>query len=101
MDTLQPEYNILKSAGYSLGFRHSEKTLNWFRERKLKVSDSTRKYIDLAAIKRVLTLDEKNKISLYRLEKVMPLTTRIKISNTSNQLRGIAINVHDTLYNTR
>ena len=97
MDTLQPEYNILKTAGSSLAFTHSEKTLKWFRERK--VSDSTRKNLALAASKRVLTLDEKNKISLSRLGKVMPLTTRIKISNTSNQLRGLAVNVHDTLDN--
>lgn len=99
MDTLKPEYNILNIAGSSWGFKHSDKTLKWFKEER-KVSENTKKNLSLAASKRVLTLDEKNKISLSRLGKVMPLSTRIKISNSSNQLRGIAINVHDTKSNT-
>jgi len=33
-DLLQPEYNILITAGSSLGFRHSEETIAKFRARK-------------------------------------------------------------------
>ena len=99
MGKLEPEYNILMIAGSSRGFKHSDKTLKWFKEER-KVSENTKINLALAASKRVLTLDEKNKISISRLGKVMPLTARIKISNSSNKLRGLAINVHDTKYNT-
>lgn len=34
MNFLKPEYNILKIAGSTLGFKHSEKTLSKFKERK-------------------------------------------------------------------
>ncbi len=99
MDTLKPEYNILKIAGSSRGFKHSDKTLKWFKEER-KVSENTKKNLALAASKRVITLDERKKISLSRLGKMMPLATRLKISNSSNQLRGVAIDVHDTKSNT-
>ena len=32
LDLLQPEYNILKIAGSSLGFKHSESTIAKFKE---------------------------------------------------------------------
>ena len=35
IDTLKPEYNILKIAGSSLGHKHTEETLIKFKERKL------------------------------------------------------------------
>jgi len=35
MDVLKPEYNILKKAGSSLGYKHSLKTLLKFKKRKL------------------------------------------------------------------
>lgn len=94
MDTLQPEYNILKIAGSSRGFKHSDKTLKWFKEERL-VSEDTRQKLSRAASKRILTLDEKNKLSLSSMGKVMPLATRLKISDSSNVLRGVTINVHD------
>lgn len=34
IDTLKPEYNILKIAGSSLGFKHSEETIAKFKARK-------------------------------------------------------------------
>jgi group I intron endonuclease len=34
LNFLKPEYNILKIAGSTLGFKHSEKTLSKFKERK-------------------------------------------------------------------
>lgn len=41
-DLLSPEYNILELAGSSLGFQHSNKTLNFFRNDR-KVSIETKK----------------------------------------------------------
>jgi group I intron endonuclease len=35
IDTLNPEYNILKRAGSSLGYKHTKETLLKFKERKL------------------------------------------------------------------
>jgi len=34
LDLLKPEYNILKTAGSTLGFKHAEETINKFRTRK-------------------------------------------------------------------
>lgn len=34
LDLLNPEYNILKIAGSSLGFKHSEKTIAKMKEKK-------------------------------------------------------------------
>ena len=34
LDLLKPEYNILKTAGSTLGFKHTEETINKFRTRK-------------------------------------------------------------------
>jgi len=42
IDLLNPEYNILKLAGSSLGYKHNEETRKWFLEKR-KVSDDTRK----------------------------------------------------------
>jgi group I intron endonuclease len=42
LDNLNPEYNILEKAGSSLGFKHSEKTLNFFKDER-KVSEETKK----------------------------------------------------------
>jgi group I intron endonuclease len=35
LDTLKPEYNILKKAGSSFGYKHSLETLLKFKERRL------------------------------------------------------------------
>lgn len=34
MDMINPEYNILKKAGYSFGFKHSKETILKFKARK-------------------------------------------------------------------
>lgn len=34
IDTFKPEYNILKVAGSTLGYKHTEETLAIFKERK-------------------------------------------------------------------
>lgn len=64
-DLLKPDYNILKNAGSSIGFKHSEKTLDIFRN-KGKASEETRKNLSLSAKGRVLTEADKKKISISR-----------------------------------
>jgi len=46
LDLLKPEYNILKTAGSTLGFKHAEETINKFRARKH--SEDTKKRISEA-----------------------------------------------------
>lgn len=53
-DLLKPQYNILEKAGSSLGFKHSDITLNKFRNER-KASEETKKNLSLAAKNRVLT----------------------------------------------
>jgi hypothetical protein len=48
------EYNILEEAGSSLGFKHREETIEFFKNER-KVSAETRKNLSLAATGRVLT----------------------------------------------
>jgi group I intron endonuclease len=54
LDNLNPEYNILEKTGSSLGFKHSEKTLNFFKDER-KVSEETKKNLSLAATGRILS----------------------------------------------
>lgn len=65
-----------------------------------KVSENTRKNLSLAASKIILSEEEKNKLSLYRLGKEMPLSTRSKISYSAYKLWGITVEVNDTKSNT-
>lgn len=53
-ERLKPEYNILEEAGSSLGFKHREETLEFFKNER-KVSVETRQNLSLAATGRVLT----------------------------------------------
>nr|QDG01230.1 GIY-YIG endonuclease [Scytalidium sp.] len=72
-DTLKPEYNILKIAGSSLGFRHSEETI--------------------ARMKSLHLLDDeirKNRV-LARLGKTVSDESRAKISAAQTALIGIAV----------
>lgn len=100
MDLLKPEYNMLKKAGSSLGFKHSEETLKFLREER-KVSENTRRNLSLAASKRILSKQEKNKLSVSRLGKKMPLSTRTKISDSASELWGITVELKDTKSNTK
>lgn len=65
-DLLKPEYNILEKAGSSLGFKHSEETLNIFKN-KGKISEETRRNLSLAPKDRILTDIDKSKISASQL----------------------------------
>lgn len=89
LDILKPEYNILKTAGSLLGFKHSEETLEKFKNRE--VSDITKNNLSLAATGRVLTEEEREKISISRLGKSLSPETRSKISAGMTKIIGIPI----------
>lgn len=89
LNLLNPEYNILKTAGSLLGFKHSEETLKKFKNRE--VSDITKNNLSIAATGRVLTEEEREKISNSRLGKPLSTETRSKISSGMTKLIGIPV----------
>ena len=95
IDLLKPEYNILKTAGSTLGYKHTEETLAKFKDRKhtperlakirahlaqLNRSEEQR----LAARERMLTLNEKKGI------KVEVTDERTNITTTYDSIRNAA-----------
>ena len=98
-DLLKPDYNILKIAGSSIGFKHSEKTLDMFRN-KGKASEETRKNLSLSAKGRVLTEADKKKISISSLGKKLSAETRAKISATVSTLIGVSVIVKNITTNS-
>lgn len=89
-DTLKPEYNILQQAGSSLGFKHREETLDYFKNNR-EVSEETRKNLSLAATGRILTVEDKDKISNSRQGIKLSDETRAKISATTTSLIGVSV----------
>ena len=69
MDLFKPEYNILKTAGSSLGFKHSEEARAKMSASKTGrvFSEITRKRISLAHQGKKLTLETITKISAAKL----------------------------------
>jgi group I intron endonuclease len=90
LNILKPEYNILQNAGSSLGFKHSEKTLNFYRNER-KVSNDTRKNLSLAATGRILSEEDKDKISNIRLGVKLSEETKSKISAAAISLIGVSV----------
>ena len=87
---LKPEYNILEQAGSSLGYKHTEATLDFFKNER-KVSDDTKKNLSIAATGRVLTEEDKQKISNARKGIILSTETRSKISSAAIALRGVTV----------
>lgn len=90
LDLLKPEYNILEQAGSSLGFKHSEETLEFFKNSR-KVSEETRKNLSVAATGRILTESERQKISDSRKGIKLSDETRTRISASTTALIGIPV----------
>lgn len=90
LNILKPEYNILQNAGSSLGFKHSEKTLNFYRNER-KVSNDTRKNLSLAATGRILSEEDKDKISNKRLGVKLSEETKSKTSAAAISLIGVSV----------
>lgn len=96
LDKLKPEYNILEQAGSSLGFKHSEKTLEFFKNNR-EVSEETRKNLSLAATGRILTEEDKKKISSSRQGINLSEETRAKISAAAILLIGVPVIVKNLI----
>lgn len=99
IDLLKPEYNILKEAGNSLGYEHSEETLELMRNRE--ISEETRKLLSLSATGRVFSDEDKLKLSEKRKGIKLSDVTRTKISEAAIKLRGVGVEVEDKILNTK
>lgn len=96
---LKPEYNILEIAGSSLGFKHSDETLKFFKDSR-KVSEATKNNLSLAARGRILTESDKVKISLARTGIKLSDETRAKISAVTTARIGVPVIVKNVDTNT-
>lgn len=88
IDTLKPEYNLLKLAGSSLGYKHTEETISKFKTRQ--VSYNTRLNLSNAAKDRKLDFLTKTKISLLHKGKKLTNLTKQKISLSAKK-KGVEV----------
>lgn len=95
LDLLKPEYNILHTAGSSLGFKHSEDTLKYFRELRTLSSEAKEK-LSIAASKRILSYEEKKKLSEVRKGIKLSDETKKKLSSRMTSLIGVPVSILDT-----
>ena len=93
IDLLKPEYNMLQVAGSSLGYKHKPRDPWVSKLERSPVSDETKKTLSLAATGRVLTEQDKEKISKSRLGTKLSDETRKKISETTTSLIGVGVKV--------
>jgi group I intron endonuclease len=93
IDLLKPEYNILTIAGSSLGFKHTQKTLNMFKFRSASVE--TRFNLSKSAKGRVLSEETRTKISVARKGIKLSEVTRDKLSIINQMSHGLAVLVHN------
>lgn len=94
LDLIKPEYNMLKVAGSSLGFKHDEKTITFFKNER-KLNEESKSKLSLAASSRVLTELEKEKLSNIRLGKKLSEITRKRISESITSQIGVSVIVKD------
>lgn len=110
MDLLKPEYNVLKKAGSSLGFRHSPATIAKFIEARqnIVVSDETRAKLSENNLNRSKEYKEENKARLLKLNlakghpvEVLNITTKEKTIYPTVRQAASALNVsHVTVLRT-
>lgn len=92
LDLLKPEYNILQQAGSSLGFKHSDETLEFFKKDR-KLSEEARNNLSLAATGRILTEKDKIKISDSRKGIKLSDETRANMKAARIFLVGVPVTV--------
>ena len=90
---LNPEYNILKIAGSSLGFKHSEETLKKMRERKH--SEETRAKLSKARKGKPLTDKALAKLIGRTLSEKIKAKMKTSALSRLNNNRGQAVKVFD------
>ena len=86
-------------AGSPLGFKHSEKTLEYYRNSRI-VSKDTSKNLSLAATGRILTESDRTKISIARKGIKLSDETRARISASTIALIGVSVTVKNVKTNT-
>ena len=91
LNLLKPEYNILKIAGSSFGYKHTAETLEKFKSRKF--SNETLANLTEAAKGRVLSKEIRAKISATRKGIKFSDETRAKLSAIGAAKKGVAVEV--------
>ncbi len=99
LNLLKPVYNILQTAGSSLGFKHSKDTLDYFKKVR-KLSAQAKEKLSIAASNRVLSSLEKTKLSVIRKGTKLSDNTKKKISSTITSLIGVPVSILDTKTST-
>lgn len=94
LDTIKPEYNLLKIAGSSLGFRHNKATLDFFKNER-RINQEGKNNLSKAASNRILSELEKKKLSQIRLGVKLSEVTRKKITETVTSKIGVPVIVKD------
>lgn len=92
IDKLKPEYNILTKAGSSLGYKHKEETITFFKKER-KLTKEARNNLSLAATGRILPKEVRDKIANKRKGIKLTDETRAKISDAAIKLVGVKIDV--------
>lgn len=107
LELLKPEYNVLKIAGSSLGYKHSEKTIAKLKayvfspEHKSKLWTPEHRANHLEALK-ILNSSEEHKKRASERMKILNLNQREKTIERLlelNRLKGHRVEVLDTLTN--
>jgi len=98
LDILKPEYNILFTAGSSLGYKHTKEALEKMSVGRsaytgYKLSAETRAKLTVAATGRVLSEETKAKISASRMGIKFSDATRAKLSAATAAIQGVAVEV--------
>lgn len=95
IDLLKPEYNINPVAGSSLGYKHTEATLEKLRNRDYSFihNEETRLKLSAAATGRVLSEEAKAKISAARKGIKLSIETRAKLSAITTAKHGVAVEI--------
>lgn len=101
LNLLVPDYNILKYAYSSLGYKHTEETLEKLRSRTL--SEEHKKIISSVHTGKVVSEETKNKLSLAtsNFKKENPLTPEalLNIKNKTTEREGAPVSVLNTKTN--
>lgn len=95
IDYFKPEYNLNPTAGTSMGYKHTEETLN--KMKNLETSLETRVKLAAAAKGRILSDKVKAKISAARLGIKLSAETRAKLSLASSLNVGKPVIVVNTV----
>ena len=96
IDTLKPEYNILKLAGSSLGHKHTEETLAKFKERKFSLDRLEKLRAHLTNLNKNQSEEQKFRAR----ERILKLNEAKGIKVEVTDLRTNEITVYNSLRKT-